>query len=67
MMVYGIVMAALLLFPWTLLGVSIVGAAVSAVRRNLAHCHVAGWIEGWTSEQVLLPAIPVGISRARNH
>jgi hypothetical protein len=49
-MVYGIVMAALLLFPWTLVGVVIVGVAVSAVRRNLAHHQAAGWITRCTRE-----------------
>jgi uncharacterized iron-regulated membrane protein len=44
MTVHGIVIAFLLLFPWGLVGVVIVGATASAVKRGLAHLHRAGWV-----------------------
>ena len=42
--VHGIVIAFLLLFPWGLVGVVIVGATASAVKRGLAHLQRAGWV-----------------------
>ncbi len=40
--VHGIVIAFLLLLPWGLVGVEIVGATASAVKRGLAHLQRAG-------------------------
>jgi hypothetical protein len=53
-MVYGIVMAALLLFPWTLVGVVIVGAAVSEVRGDRAHRQTV-WIQACGNSSPLPP------------
>jgi len=46
--VHGIVIAflLLLLLPWGLVGVEIVGATASAVKRGLAHLQRAGWVRG---------------------
>ena len=46
MTVHGIVLALLLLFPWGVLGVSIVGATLSGVKRNLGHLQRGDGSEG---------------------
>ena len=54
MSVYGIVIALLLLFPWALIGVVIVGATSSALKRRLEYLHRA-WRVRSRGESVLSP------------
>jgi len=42
--VHGIVLAFLLLFPWGMVGVAIVGATFSGVKRNLGHLQRVEWV-----------------------
>ncbi len=44
MTVHGILIAFLLLFPWGLVGVVIVGATAAALKRGLGHLQRAGWV-----------------------
>lgn len=46
MTVHGIVIGFLLLFPWVLVGVVMVGATASVVKRSLAHLQEAWRIGG---------------------
>jgi len=52
MTVYGIVMALLLMFPWSLIGLMVVGAISTAVKRRLAPRHRA-WATGLTTDASL--------------
>ncbi len=44
MTIHGVVIAFLLLFPWGMVGVAIVGATLSGVKRNLGHLQRVGWV-----------------------
>lgn len=54
MSVYGFVIALLLLFPWVLVGVVIVGATSSAVKNRLEFLHRT-WRVRRRGESVLSP------------
>lgn len=56
MTAHGIVIAFLLLFPWVLVGVEIMGATSSALKRRLEHLQGA-WRDRQRTQSV--PALPL--------